>query len=176
MTEDISDMNSENSVTELLKSNRCIAYNKNNNKCRSKTKDGSLFCCKSHEPLNKEMLTDGCFLCMEKIDNKNNILYFKCRHIVHKPCYNEWLQFSTYESPICIICRKNTYTKKEKEQKIKKIKTINHEDMFKINCIKNILYFYPTYNIINIPDNYYTGNTATFYFGNSAQYNYPTIS
>jgi hypothetical protein len=121
--------------------NRCIGFTKNNNKCRAITKDGSLFCSEVHKPLNNEILKDGCFICMEQIKNKNEILYFKCKHIFHKPCYNEWLNdFSTYDKPICMICRSNTFKKEENniQKKNKKIKKIT--DISKLNDITNILY------------------------------------
>ena len=91
---------------------RCIAINKNNKKCRSKTNNNSFFCCKSHEPINKELLEDGCFLCMEKIEKSNDIIYFNCKHIIHKTCYNEWLKYSTYDENICLLCRNIVFEKK----------------------------------------------------------------
>jgi hypothetical protein len=117
--------------------NRCIGFTKNNHKCRAIINDGSFFCCESHQPLNKEVLKNGCFICMEEIKDKNEILYFKCKHIIHKPCYLEWLEFSTYENPICTICRSDTFKKKNEKQK-KKLKTIN--DISKLQEIKNTLY------------------------------------
>lgn len=93
--------------------NRCSAINKNNKKCRAIIKDKKLFCCESHEPINKEII-NGCFLCMEKIENANEIFFFKCKHAFHKPCYKEWLSYSTYEEPICIICRNVVFNKKIK--------------------------------------------------------------
>jgi hypothetical protein len=83
--------------------NRCIAINKNNKKCRAKT--NNLFCCEGHNPINKEIIDKGCFMCMEKISKTNEIILFKCKHAFHKICYMEWLRYSTYDTPICIICR-----------------------------------------------------------------------
>ena len=94
--------------------NRCNAINKNNKKCRAIIKDKKLFCCESHQPMNKEII-DGCFLCMEKIENANEIIFFKCKHAFHKPCYKEWLSFSTYEEPICMICRNVVFNTKSKD-------------------------------------------------------------
>jgi len=125
--------------------NRCIGFTKNNYKCRAKTKNNNLFCCKSHEPLNKEILDNNCFMCMDKIINRNEILYFKCRHIVHKPCYLEWLKYSTYTEPICIICRSNTF--KIITKSIHKEKFKNIEDTSKLDNITNILNQYTYYNI-----------------------------
>jgi len=123
--------------------NRCIGFTKNNHKCRAITKNDALFCCNSHEPLNKEILQNGCFICMEQINDKKELIYFKCRHIFHKPCYIEWLNFSTYIDPICMICRSNTF-KKEKDKLKKKIKTI--DDISKLYEITNILYVKSLYN------------------------------
>ena len=115
--------------------NRCI-FIKNNKQCRAKTKNNNLFCCKSHEPINSEIVTDGCFICMDKIEKSNEILYFKCNHAVHKPCYTKWLDFSTYNENICIICRTITCSN-SKENKIKKYKII--KDMSRIKNIYSIL-------------------------------------
>ena len=83
--------------------NRCIGYNKNNHKCRAKTKNNQLFCCKQHEPINNDLVDTGCFICMDKITSANEMIYFKCSHVFHKSCYFEWLNFSTYETPICMF-------------------------------------------------------------------------
>lgn len=114
--------------------NRCQSFTINNRRCRTKVKDNLLFCCKSHEPINKEIIEDGCFLCMEKIENSNEILFMKCFHAFHKKCYMEWLNFSTYDEPICIICRDVAFHKKH--EKIRKIENI---DTTKIDEILNIL-------------------------------------
>ena len=82
--------------------NRCISIN-NNKQCRAKTRDNNLFCCTKHEPINRELIENGCFMCMEKIEKSTEILYFKCHHAVHKPYYIDWLEFSTYEEPICMM-------------------------------------------------------------------------
>jgi hypothetical protein len=122
--------------------NRCIAINKNNKKCRAKLKTNSFFCCLSHEPINKELLEDGCFCCSEKIKSPNELLYFHCKHIFHKICYKEWLQYSTYVDSICLVCR-NTIVKKEsqkkKEREINK-KSIDASPILEINKILNNLY------------------------------------
>ncbi len=95
--------------------NRCIAINKNNKHCRAKVKDNKLFCCQSHMPINDEILTDGCYMCGENINKSNELLYFNCKHIVHKPCYIEWLEYSTYSTPICLICRDEIIKKQQIE-------------------------------------------------------------
>lgn len=104
--------------------NRCPSKTINNKRCRAIIKDNNLFCCKGHEPINKDIIDNGCFMCMEKIEKSNDILFLKCNHAFHKSCYFEWLQFSTYENPICIICRSEVFQKKEKEIKKKEVKYI----------------------------------------------------
>ena len=117
--------------------NRCIAYNKNNNKCRAKTKDNLLFCCNDHEPLNNDLINNGCFICSEKINNSNDIIYFKCKHAFHKPCYIEWLSYSTYEKSICMICRNEVLNDNIKEKNKKKYQKINIANS-NITIINNI--------------------------------------
>lgn len=85
---------------------RCFAYNKYGKLCRSKINSEKLFCCDAHNPINDDILK-GCCLCMEEIKDTNEIIYLKCRHAFHKPCYLEWLDFSTYENPICLLCRRD---------------------------------------------------------------------
>jgi hypothetical protein len=131
--------------------NRCSGYTKNNNKCRAKTKDNKLFCCNNHEPLNKELIDNCCFMCMEKVNKSNDIIFFQCKHAFHKSCYSEWLTFSKYEDKICIICRKNVLpneiTKSKKNQRNTLINTT------KISNISNILN-------IHSPIAYNTGNSG----------------
>ena len=112
-----------NNLEETLenKCNRCVGYNKNNKKCRAKTKNNSLFCCKSHEPLNTE-IKDGCCICMDIIQNSSDIIFFKCKHAFHKQCYNEWLIYSTYLTPICMICRNEIKSQVKINKKNKKYK------------------------------------------------------
>ena len=52
---------------------RCIAYTKNNKKCRVKLKENTFFCCKSHYPINEEIIDTGCFICSERIKNVNEL-------------------------------------------------------------------------------------------------------
>lgn len=116
--------------------NRCIAITKNYKKCRAITKNNNLFCCDNHLPINKEIINDGCFICMEKITKSNELIYFNCKHVFHKPCYNEWLLYSTYETSICLICRNDSsnYRKCNKDIKHrKKIQNIN--PLIKLNNI-----------------------------------------
>ena len=115
--------------------NRCTAFNKNNKRCRSLTNNNSLFCCKSHEPINNNIIEDGCFICMEKIINSKEIIYFKCKHAFHKECYNEWLKFSTYKTSICILCRKSINEPKVVKQR----RESKYCSVDKLEKIKNIL-------------------------------------
>jgi len=117
--------------------NRCISI-RNNKQCRAKTKNNNLFCCTKHEPINRELIENGCFMCMEKIEKSTEILYFKCHHAVHKPCYIDWLEFSTYEEPICMICRNVAFPRRDEIKKDKKYKHI--EDISKIKDISNVLH------------------------------------
>ena len=132
--------------------NRCIAINKNNKKCRAKTKHNDLFCCTSHYPINKELITDGCFICNEKINNSNEILYFTCKHAFHRPCYNEWLEYSTYNNPICLLCRKDIIIKKNNSiKKVKLNKISNIDSLIEISSLINkIIFYYPHITISNI--------------------------
>ena len=85
--------------------NRCKGYISATKKCRKRINSNDFYCCKEHEPINSDMVEDGCFMCCEKINTTNDILFFKCKHIVHIVCYNKWMDFSTYEIPICMYCR-----------------------------------------------------------------------
>lgn len=119
----------------MYKMNRCIAINNNNKKCRAKT--NNLFCCESHKPINKEIIDSGCFMCMEIITKTNEIIYFRCKHAFHKICYMEWLRYSTYETPICIICRSVVMNGYKKQKKLKVVNEINSDHNVKIF---NLLY------------------------------------
>ena len=87
--------------------NRCNGYTKNGKKCRSKlTEKEKFYCCKNHEPHNMDIFSSGCFMCCENIESTKELIYFKCKHIVHRKCYDEWTEYSNYSNPICMICRK----------------------------------------------------------------------
>jgi hypothetical protein len=129
---------------------RCPAFTKNGKKCRSKTLSiNNLFCCKDHIPFNKEIIENGCFMCMDIIKDAKDLIYFKCKHAFHRECYTEWLKYSTYEEPICIICRniifksidQNIYTKNN----IKNLQPENKEKLMKISEILSdkISYYLP---------------------------------
>ncbi len=138
----LTDILTDNCINRCIKRrvNRCIGYNKNNKKCRAITKDNALFCSPCHEPLNRELIENGCFMCMEHIKLSNDIIYFKCKHAFHKDCYFEWLNVSTYENPICMLCRGEiNFLKKNKDIKKKKYKIISPNLMSNINNINTIL-------------------------------------
>lgn len=98
--------------------NRCMGITKNGKKCRTRLrKNQYLFCSEEHKPLNSEILEDGCFCCMEKIINHKDGIFFKCKHLVHKSCFLDWSKNnSTYETPICLICRNEVYNNNKKKK------------------------------------------------------------
>ena len=122
-----------------LQINRCIAINKNNKKCRAKLNNNEIFCCISHYPINKELITEGCFMCSEKINKPSEIIYFTCKHAFHKSCYIEWLEYSTYDEPICLICR-NIVIKSKKVDLIRKKKNNIETDITPLINIVNEIY------------------------------------
>jgi hypothetical protein len=131
--------------------NRCIAININNKKCRAKT--DKLFCCEDHKPINKELINNGCFMCMEKINKTNEIIFFKCKHAFHKICYMEWLKYSSYETPICIICRKEVMIGNKYTNQNKKLMTNDHMELI--------------FSLLNNKESYYKNN---FYFTEGINY------
>jgi len=129
--------------------NRCLGYTIKNKKCRKRINYGILFCCDEHKPINKEIIDEGCNLCMDMIFDTHDLYNFRCRHAFHKTCYDEWCNFSTYANKICIICRKDVLcnvlcdvlsggesmsqnighsTSKKTKQKMKKVNVI-HENI-----------------------------------------------
>lgn len=141
---------------------RCPAFTKNGKKCRSKRLlINNLFCCTDHIPLNKEIIENGCFMCMEIIKAPKDLIYFKCKHTFHKECYIEWLQYSTYEEPICMICRNVVFKKSIKIDKKYNIKELETENIEKLTEINEILSYNSNYyintlnnNILNINNNF----------------------
>ncbi len=93
--------------------NRCIGYTKTNKKCRNLLKNAKYkhFCCNDHLPYNIDILEDGCFLCMENNLKREDLKMLRCKHLIHKPCYEEWKKHSTYDEDICIICRQEVVKK-----------------------------------------------------------------
>ena len=119
--------------------NRCIAFNKNNKRCRAKC-GNKLFCCPEHEPINKDIITDGCFVCSEKIENTKELIYFECKHCFHKSCFIDFLKYSTYKNPVCLICRNEVLQNKSKNINKKKIKV--DKDYSDIKNIHKVLFTY----------------------------------
>jgi hypothetical protein len=127
--------------------NRCNGYTKTGKKCRSKlTEKGQFYCCKNHEPLNMDIFNSGCFMCCENVESTKELIYFKCKHIVHRKCYDEWIGYSNYTNPICMICRKeinlNIHNTICHDSTKNKNKVVIKEDYNnnKINFINNILH------------------------------------
>jgi hypothetical protein len=103
-----------------MSSVRCIGFGKKL-RCRARIAEGrenSYFCCKDHEAFNMDFFTDGCCMCLEKDLPRKDIKMLRCGHVIHYPCYLEWLSFSTYENKICIVCRKEVEKKKQEGDKI----------------------------------------------------------
>ena len=119
---------------------RCIAYNKNNNKkCRVKLKENTFFCCKSHYPINDDIFELGCFMCTEKIKSVDELHYFRCRHVFHKECYNEWLKHSNYSESICMICRSEVLKGPLMKVKNRELGVLNKNDYVRLENIIIIL-------------------------------------
>lgn len=94
--------------------NRCMGYNKAGKRCRTRLrKNQYLFCCDAHKPLNQEIIEDGCFCCTEKLVNHKEVLFFRCKHAVHRKCYYEWMESSQNEVAICMLCRSPILTDKK---------------------------------------------------------------
>ena len=96
---------------------RCISITKTGKKCRAPIQEGcnsKYFCCKSHEPFNMDFIEMGCFICSERDLKPNEIVFLKCKHVLHKSCYMEWfMDHSTYQDKVCMICRNEVYKKRE---------------------------------------------------------------
>ncbi len=121
-------------MNNFISKNRCIGLTKTNKKCRAIIKNNEIFCCKEHYPFNTDLIEDFCFICQEKVEKSNDILFLKCRHAFHKPCFIEWLQYSTYENPICLFCRSVVFKNQREEKKNKIIKnSTNIDHLIKIS-------------------------------------------
>ncbi len=102
--------------------NRCIGITKTGKKCRAPVKEErecKYYCCKAHEPFNMDFFEMGCFICGESEFKKgSDLVHLKCGHVLHKPCYTEWfIEHSTYDSKVCMICRNEVHKKIEEEMK-----------------------------------------------------------
>jgi len=122
--------------------NRCNGYTKTGKKCRTKlTEKGKFYCCKNHEPHNMDIFSTGCFMCCENIESTKELIYFKCKHIVHRKCYDDWTRYSNYSNLICMICRKEINNNNIIDSKKNKNKVVIKQDYNNnINYINNILY------------------------------------
>ncbi len=132
--------------------NRCIAYTKNKKRCRGKCAENEFFCSEIHKPLNYNTITECCPICIEPIEDTKSLYYFKCKHIAHKKCYDNWLLYATYKTPVCMFCRQNVSSEPieknyfrnqtEKQNKIMNnlYKSQNGIDMNVIDNITNILF------------------------------------
>ena len=118
---------------------RCIAFNKQNKRCRAKLCNNQFFCCESHHPYNYDLIENGCFICQEKINSINELYYFKCKHIVHKQCYDEWLKFSNFPDTVCMLCRNKVMNKPLKKTKTRETGVLNKNDYKKLANIINII-------------------------------------
>ena len=128
--------------TEINEPNRCNGYTKARKKCRAKlTEKGKFYCCKNHEPHNMDIFSTGCFMCCENIESTKELIYFKCKHIVHRKCYDDWTRYSNYSNLICMICRKEVHNNNIIDSKKNKNKVVIKQDYNNnIDYINNILY------------------------------------
>jgi len=122
-----------------MKMDRCIAFNNKNKRCRAKLNNNQFFCCENHKPINENIIEDGCFICCEKFNSINDLYYFKCKHIVHKQCYDEWLKYSNYSTKICMICRGEVFKKPPKRINIRPSGVLNKNEYKKLSDILNII-------------------------------------
>lgn len=122
--------------------NRCSGFTKSGKRCRAKIDEDKFYCCKDHEPYNMEIHTDGCFMCSDNITTSKELIQFKCRHVVHRCCYNEWIKFANYNKPSCVLCRtelgSNNYNNND----------FNDDDNYKYKNKKKVIinnnYCYPS--------------------------------
>lgn len=51
--------------------------------------------------------TYECSICIDEINNKNDIVFLKCAHAYHKKCLNNWVQTKVHntQNPDCPTCR-----------------------------------------------------------------------
>lgn len=117
--------------------NRCIAFNKNNKRCRAKC-GNDLFCCAEHEPINKDLITKGCFVCSDKMEKTEDLIYFRCKHCFHKKCFIDFLKYSTYDKPVCLICRSEVLQNSSNKKKVRK----SEKDYSEIKKIHNVIFNY----------------------------------
>ena len=103
-----------------MTSNRCIGFGKKH-RCRGRIaeeRENQYFCCKDHEAFNMDFFVNGCCMCLEKDIPRKEIKMLRCGHVLHNPCYLEWLSFSTYKTKVCIVCRREMEKEKNNEDRI----------------------------------------------------------
>ena len=152
--ENINDNNKDNNKLKI-KIKRCIAYNKNNNRCRAKIENNDFFCCEAHKPINYDLI-NSCFICLNKIEDIGELYYFRCKHIIHKECYNEWINYSNYDKHICMICRNEVFKIPDKKNKIRKSGVLNRCDYNKMLHIFNTFNYIQSFDINKAPISYTT--------------------
>ncbi len=144
--------------------NRCVGLTKSGKRCRTRLSENQyLFCCDDHKPYNTEILEDGCFCCTEKIVNHKDAYFFRCKHMVHKECYNDWVKsdHNRYEMPICIVCRSPIYKPKVVRQpEVEAVAAV--KDIYEITSL-----FEKTINDHAIHSETYKKNTKRFEFHGS---------
>ena len=116
--------------------NRCIGFNKNNKKCRTRIGDGRLICCSGHIPLNDEIL-EGCPICCKENLTSCEIATLNCKHSFHKKCLSDYLKIAE-DKNMCPYCRGEGIS--PKGEKIKKL--LSFEEKYVINGgeLHNIIY------------------------------------
>jgi hypothetical protein len=123
-------------TTEFISTiRRCIGYSKNGKKCRAiinGNREDNFFCCDAHRPYNMDLFDTGCCICSTMEYGKGEVKMFRFGHVVHKKCYDEWLQHSTYESRICFICRYEIDKKNEVQEDMDGIRWIKTKKGVKV--------------------------------------------
>lgn len=119
--------------------NRCIGFNKNGKRCKTRINGDKLICCDTHKPLNDDIL-ESCVMCCKINLKTNEISTLNCGHCFHNKCLNDFLDISP-DKYSCIYCRQNGI--KQKNKKIKVKKKISHSEKITItnNELHNLLYF-----------------------------------
>ncbi len=131
-------MNFENFETLNTLRNRCAGYTINGKRCRTRLKETQyLYCCEAHKPLNDTILEEGCFCCCEPLINHKDVIHFKCKHLMHKKCYYQWIkENSNYDEPICLLCRQSVIQhiglQKKKKKTLLFEEEYNNEEIMKV--------------------------------------------
>ena len=100
---------------------RCIAYNSNHKKCRTRCPPNTYFCCEAHKPKNLDNLKEECCICCNEV-GEDEIIQLKCGHVQHKYCYFRWI--NKIKKPSCPLCKSefNKRVKPNKKRMKKKMK------------------------------------------------------